>query len=302
MTLTGYLHPAYADALREWGTPLPLRRSGGVLLRRTIQNSDALDAMGCYPLFLCDDWTAVCRDLDEVGQHLVSVVLVTDPFADPVPHSATFSDLLRPFKEHFVADLAVAPEDYVHRHHLRNARIASSKVTTRFVEPTPAVLEEWCRLYRHLVARHNICGLPAFSRVSFQRQFEVPGLSAQTAELNGEVVGMVLWYSTASRVYYHLGAYSDLGYELRASFAIFRHALSHFAQSGLRWLCLGAGAGTTGNANDGLTRFKRGWSTGTRTAYLCGRVFDSDRYRGLCNALGTTTVPYFPAYRYGEFR
>src|SRR5262249_40272003 len=102
--------------------------------------------------------------------------------------------------------------------------------------------------------------------------------------------------------YYHLGAYSDAGYHLRASYALMRAAIDRFADEGLQWLSLGAGAGARGDTTDGLTRFKQGWANGTRPVYLCGRIFDRERYHALVRARGITRSDYFPAYRSGEFR
>ena len=75
------------------------------------------------------------------------------------------------------------------------------------------------------------------------------------------------------------------------------HALEHYARLGLEWAHLGAGAGAALSEADGLSRFKAGWASETRTAYLCGRVFDRRRYTDLAGAAPTT---YFPAYRAGE--
>jgi hypothetical protein len=114
-------------------------------------------------------------------------------------------------------------------------------------------------------------------------------------------VGITLWYVQGDVGYYHLGAVSEAGYELRASFALFRFAIEYFATIGLRWLDLGAGAGIKSNDIDGLTRFKRGWSTGTRTAYFCGRIFDRTRYLEIAKASPAFATGYFPIYRSGEF-
>jgi hypothetical protein len=69
----------------------------------------------------------------------------------------------------------------------------------------------------------------------------------------------------------------------------------------IRWIDLGAGAGTNSNAEDGLTKFKRGWTTRTRTKYFCGRVFDRSEYSRLTRIKGAEGASYFPAYRAGEF-
>ncbi len=112
---------------------------------------------------------------------------------------------------------------------------------------------------------------------------------------------MILWYVQNGVAYYHLGAYTEEGYQLRASFALFRKALEYFAESGLHYANLGAGAGIGSGADDGLTRFKRGWSTCLRTTYICGRIFDRQEYDRLVRARGVEATGYFPAYRKGEF-
>ncbi len=143
--------------------------------------------------------------------------------------------------------------------------------------------------------------MAAFSPAAFARQFEVPGLVIFRASYRGAPAGMLLWYVQGEVAYYHLGAFGPLGYELQSSFALFWHAIEYFGAGGLRWLDLGAGAGVNGDASDGLSRFKRGWSTGTRTAYFCGRIFDPKAYARIARARGVADTGYFPAYRKGEF-
>jgi hypothetical protein len=113
---------------------------------------------------------------------------------------------------------------------------------------------------------------------------------------------MLLWYIQEEVAYYHLGAYDRAGYQLRASFALFWCAIEYFSSMGnLRWLNLGAGSGVSDSGDDGLSRFKRGWATATRTAYFCGRIFDKERYAEVTNASPRSFHGYFPEYREGEF-
>jgi hypothetical protein len=51
----------------------------------------------------------------------------------------------------------------------------------------------------------------------------------------------------------------------------------------------------------GLAEFKKGWATGTRTAYFCGKVLDAKRYASLAKKYPNPPRDYFPAYRYGEY-
>ena len=61
--------------------------------------------------------------------------VVTDPLGDYdlALLRASFPELARPFKQHYVIDLAEAPSKFVSRHHQRNARSALGRVPGRTV-------------------------------------------------------------------------------------------------------------------------------------------------------------------------
>jgi hypothetical protein len=300
--MTGYLHSEYAQSLSEFGEPLRLPKSGSWLLKRMIDNT-RMDAMGTYPLFACSDWKSLKCDFTQVGESLVSVIVVTDPFGeyDETLLHDCFGDLVIPFKSHFVNDLARAPESVISQHHARNAAIGLKQVMVERCEDPSSHLDDWVSLYSVLIQRHQISGIRAFSTSSFAKQLRTPGIVAFRAFRNLQTVGMILWYVQNGVAYYHLGAYTDEGYRLLASFALFRRALDYFAVCGLKYANLGAGAGLGSSAEDGLSRFKQGWSTAVRTAYLCGRIFDREKYDHLVRTRGVGTTTYFPAYRKGEF-
>jgi hypothetical protein len=299
--LGGYAHASYAASLAEFGRPFALARSGGWLLERSIPGSNTRDAVGCYPLFSCADWSGLRADLAELDRELVSVVFVADPFGNFAPDdlAGSCNRGIVPFKQHYVIDLTHAPEQAVCSHHRRNARKAARSLKVEHIAQPEQLLDEWCLLYQTLVRRHEIRGISAFSRRAFAGQLATPGLVAFRAEENGATVGMLLWYVHGEVGYYHLAAYSERGYELSASFALFWEAITYF-RGKLSWLNIGAGAGTTTDYRDGLTRFKAGWGTHTRTAYLCRHVVNAARYEELCDRHEHVT-DFFPAYRTGEF-
>lgn len=302
--MNGYSHPGYAASLAEFGRPRGLPRSGGWLLERPIAETPYRDAMGCYPLFACSDWSKLDLDLEELSAELVSVAVVADPFGnhDPELLRKCFPTLVTPFKEHLVTDLSRLPESFVAAQHQRKARKALGRLEVQRCEDATEFVNDWIELYANLIQRHSIRGLTAFSAGSFKAQLAVPGISMFRASYSNETVGITLWYTDGEVAYYHLGAYSERGYEWEASFALFWRALEYFSHRGLKWLNLGAGAGLAdANRVDGLTRFKRGWATGTRTAYFCGRIFDQAKYDEAVSVRNITATDYFPAYRKGEF-
>jgi hypothetical protein len=259
--------------------------------------------MSCYPLFLCRDWSQLYLDLEEIGRDLICVSLVTDPFGEysEAYLRQCFPDVMILFKQHFAVNLSRPIDTFVSAHHRRNVHKALDSVQVEICPDPPLFLGEWITLYQNLIQRHNIRGITAFSESAFESQLKVPGIEVLRASAEGKTVGMVLWYIHDKVGYYHLGAYNDRGYESLASFALFWRSIEHFMEMGLEWLNLGAGAGVSENSMDGLSRFKRGWSTDTRKVYFCGRIYDKVNYSLVTKAKDTIGSDYFPAYRKGEF-
>jgi hypothetical protein len=300
--LTGYMHPAYAGSLAEFGRPRRLPRCGGWILERQIPRFPYCDAMGFYPLFFCRDWSQLAADLEGVGTELVSVAVVTDPFGeyDPAYLRQCFRDVVIPFKEHYVVDLRRPANSFVSRNRRKKARRAFKEVWVEECREPTQFIEEWVALYATLVEKHKIAGIKAFSRTAFAKQLTIPGLVMLRAVHQGITVGATLWFVQGEVGYGHLAAFSKVGYELRASYALDWFAVEYFSDK-VRWLDLGAGAGMANDSTNGLSLYKRGWSTGTRTVYFCGRIFDHQRYAEIVKAKDIPATSYFPAYRKGEF-
>ncbi|HLA09010.1 MAG TPA: GNAT family N-acetyltransferase [Pyrinomonadaceae bacterium] len=300
----GYLHGSYAESLSEFGQPFKLVGSEGWILLRTIPRAESVrDAMGCYPLFCCRDWSKLNSDLDQLEGQIVSIAIVADPFGeyDTERLRECFPDAFTHFKDHFVVDLGREPKDFIHPHHRRNARKAFSQLSVEVCRNQSHFIEDWISLYEELTRRHRIIGVAAFSKDSFVKQFLVPGIVVFRAASRNRTEGMLLWYVQDGVAYYHLGAYSEVGYKLGASFALFQAAIEEFQHRGLRWLNLGAGAGVDATGDLGLTRFKAGWSTGVRPAFFCGRILHLQKYWELGRLRDIRETNYFPAYRLGEF-
>lgn len=292
----GYGGPAYAESLVHVGQPVALERSRGWCLLRTIEGTGCSDISGPYPFFVCEDWSRLADDITGLSAAAVSLTIVTDPFADVSQRllCGVFPDRCVPYKQHYVVQLESMVVD---DHHRRNIRVGLRNTTVEMDYQATRWLPDWIQLYDQLIERHSITGVPRFSAESFARQFRVPGMLMARALVNGNVVGMTLWAIHGERAYYHLGAYDEQGYRTRASYAMFSSVFEAFAAQGIREVGLGAGAGTQ-MSSAGLERFKRGWATGTKQVYLCGRILDRVAYRALCGNRGRfDSMDFFPAYR-----
>jgi hypothetical protein len=294
----GYRSSAYAQAFSEFGRLCPLPRSGGWMLERPIANSAKVDAMGLYPLLCCSDWSALRDDLDEYGADWVSATAVTDPLGDYDEALLRSSfDRITPYKDHFVAEMTGPPETFVTKSHRQNARRALRNIEVEVCVDPMEYIDDWIALFAVLTKRHGIAGLQAFSRESFAHQLSAPGMVVFRASMDGETVGLDLWYEDGDVAQGHLVAFNDNGYANRASYAT-KWTLLHYFADRVRWVNFGGVAGVDAAASSGLEHFKRGWSNTTRKSYLCGRIFDDASYQELTRDLTDTT--FFPAYRAGE--
>lgn len=297
MTFLGYADPAYASALHQLGVPRPLTNSGGWLLVRS--NSEGLtDAMGPYPIFTCLDWRGIPDDFRALGDELVSVVLVTDPFAhEAVEVMETLApDVLRPYKDHYVVDLTL-PVEKMGRASRRGTAMRAARALDLSIEGAAGVdADEWTALYEHVIARHRVTGPAAFSSDSLNAQLAVPGALFASARHHGELVAAQFCLRQGEVVYSHLAASSAEGYRLRAMHALDLFVLESLASTA-SWFDFGGGGGAPGDAADGLSQYKSSWATGVRPTWLAGLVLNRQSYDAATILQGSPQDGYFPAYR-----
>src|SRR5690348_5364881 len=112
---TGYLLPGYAGALSEFGMPCHLAGSDSWVLQREIPESDGLvDAIGCYPIFSCRNWSKAGEDLDQKTSQWVAFSCVPDPFGTyTVAELQSCFSAVTPFKEHFIVECGQPLETFV---------------------------------------------------------------------------------------------------------------------------------------------------------------------------------------------
>lgn len=294
----GYAHPQYALSLREFGEPRELPRCGGWILVQQIPGTPYKDAIGCYPLFSCKDWTKLHEDLEHVGSDLVSLALVIDPFSGVGPACLEKDfDIVKPFKTHYLADLNYPLKSFVNKGHHKNARNSLKKMNVAVCSQPVQYLDEWMKLYENLISRHNINNISAFSRKYFDIQLKIPGTVMFIGKQKNNIIGASIVIIRDKVAYAHLSAYSSEGYKIRASYGIKWKCLTYLNEQNIRYLDIGGMAGTKEDPSDGLAQYKRGWSNEQRIVYLCGRVFDRKKYDYICQQYQIKNNDYFPAYR-----
>ena len=299
--MTGYLHRLYVESLAEFGVPSELTSAGGWILERQTPVLGFRDAMGCYPLFCCRNWQRLGDDLNQLRDTLVSVSLVADPFGNYTPDLLkSYFDVVLPYKQHFVADLSLPLEQFTSARHRKYGRRALQNISIEVCSNPAARLDEWVRLYDHLIERHHIAGMKRFSRECFASQLSVPGLVMFRATEDDEPLSLDLWYVQGEVAQGHLVGTSPRGYELGVAYGLKLFILQYFTGK-VRWVNLGSVPGVNADIVNGLGSFKRGWSSETRTAFFCGKVLNPRVYLELVRATRSESTDFFPAYRRGEF-
>ncbi len=296
---TGYLHPGYAQSLSEFGVPIELPRSGAWLLKRQIPHSKGWDGIACYPYLVCADWPALKEDLRSIAGELVTFAAVADPFCsleiNDLKHA--FPDICIHFKDHYVADLSWTLDKIVSPRHLRNARRALRRVEVEFHTEPLGLLDDWMRLFDQETRRLQLTGIRAFSRASLAQQLALPGSVMSIARHDGHIISAHIQMIHGDIAYAHLAAKVPEARTFGADHALYYSELLYYKDK-VRWINWGGDAGLATNGS--LSFFKKGWSTNTRPAYFCGRVFNRSLYETICRHIEKTDN-YFPMYRKGEF-
>ncbi len=296
--MTGYACAEYAESLSEFGVPRALPRCNGWVLERSTPNLQYRDAIGCYPLFSCRNWSKLREDIDNLEDELVSLSMVTDPFGeyDEAYLHECFRDVVVPFKEHYVIDLKRPRNEVVSKHHRYYARKALRHLSIEEHPKPGQFLDEWMLLHDNLVKKHNIRGIKALSRKAFAMQLMSPGITVLRAIHKGKTTAAVLYFLQEDVVHAHVLGCLDIGYELGALYAILWIALDHFGKRA-KWCNIMGVPGISDKGSDGIRRFKRGWSKETRTAYFCGKILNRERYAKLVQTRNGPPSRLFPAYR-----
>lgn len=287
-----YTTMAYAQSLAHWGEALSVPEWDGTVIIRPIDDARS-DAFSPYPIAVLPPDADLAGGLDRLRKAgLVSVTLVLDDHHRPqLERLQQHFDLVRPFKTHFIIDREkgdIAPT----KHHRYEIKRALAEVDVRIFSLAEH-MGQWQALYNNLVLRHGLSGLHAFPERHFESLAAIPGFTAIGAFRDDRLVSAHIWAMADAYAHSHLAASSEEGMRFRAAYAV--NAMAAEFMPGARVINFGGGAGLLDKGEDGLAKFKQGFSNQTWRAYICGKVLDTQSYAGLTQ--GRARTEYFPAYR-----
>ncbi len=297
-----YRSPDYGRSFASRFDVITTLSAPATWLRRPVDGTGSFDFAGAYPCISLPDYSALDAALDELKEAGgVSVVFVTNAFDDAaIANVADRSDrlaLCRPFKTHHVVAFDGPWRRHLSAHHERELKAARKQpLAARVVETTPGYAGTFWPLYEVLIDRHDISGVQALGPEIIAAQCGLPGTVAVEIVDGDEVIASSLWVHDDREAHIHLHAQTPDAYSRRASYLLYEAALD-FLSERVERVDLGGGAGFTDNAEDGLSRYKKGWSNATARTYLCGAILDPVRYDALTHARGSADAEFFPKYR-----
>ncbi len=275
----------YAKALSD--DSLHLDHSDCYVIKRQIENTCYYDLAGVYPITPMVSTAPLIHDFNHL-MDFVSLVWVSDIFITP-PHEqcVEICDFANDFKTHYYYDphqnLTISKH---HRYEIKNA-----KGEVQFIE-LGDYLDNWFSLYQTLVKHHEIKGVSNFTKEYFKNITTLPELKSTAVFYNNEIIAMHLWLHYDNFVYSHLAASSQLGYQHRANYLIYKFILEHYYEY---YIDFGGIAGDNNDPSHGLARFKRGFANNKKNNYIYGKILNNEIYQELIRK--KQKLNYFPAYR-----
>ncbi|MGZ4359972.1 MAG: GNAT family N-acetyltransferase [Gaiellaceae bacterium] len=179
-----------------------------------------------------------------------------------------------------------------HRRLVRKARAAGLEVE---IEPRPAGIEGFVRLYERTMERKGAEGFYFFSEEYWRSLAALEFLVRADVVLDGELLSSALFLATPPWLHYHLSSSSEQGHTLGAARLLLLEVAGWARGLGFETFHLGGGVG--GRA-DSLHRFKQRFAPrGAVEAWIGKAVHDRGRYLALSGEDEPTFAGFFPAYR-----
>lgn len=295
----------YANCFKESGDVYRLPQTDSYLIQKPYKDGFS-DLCSVYPFydppkkhqFYHIDLIADINSITD--PNILSVTIVTNPLMKwaemPVGKDNWCWSYCKEFKTHYYIDYREKLD--LPSNHKRNIKksLNSLDIKIDMISSNEKKAQSFIGFYKNLVKRHDIVGFADFPDSYFLSLFNVPGIMLLEAYPKGsrEPCGQITYLLDGEYAYYHLAAYNEEGYANNASFGMMHSAIEYFRSLGVNKLLLGGSAGMIEDENDGLARFKKGFSNKSIKNHILGKVLNESKYNEFSKGINKE---YFPLYR-----
>ena len=282
---------AYGKTLTHLGQPEVIEGLPWPVFVRPIPNSDRYDALGPWPYGSPLDPGQVAVALAALrARGLVSLTAVLRPDCPAEVDALRHSGLeIMPLKEHFIYD---AREPLPARSKKTRYNIAAAR--RRCTVERLDIGANWpalAALQQDLMGRRRLSKIARVEADHFERLVDVPGADGLAIFAKGELVAALVVVRSSAQVHFLALLGNERAHRERAHYALYDAAVTRWG--GEHVLCLGGAP--SGEAGEGIGKFKRRFATSTRPVSLLKIVLDPAACAEL--TASRNTPGYFPPYR-----
>jgi hypothetical protein len=300
-----YRSKQYADCFLDLGESYRLANTDSYLIKKPFKDG-YYDLYSPYPILDFHKKQAfshidLISDISSISDgNILAATIITNPLLKweeiPVGDDPWCWSYCKKYKTHYYIDFKNDLD--LPTNHKRNIKKALNKLEIRInLTKTPdQKAESFTSMYKNLVEKHSISGFADFSDDYFRQLFKVPGILLAEAFCKGsdEPCGQITYLLDGDYAYYHLAAYNSQGYANNASFGIMYSMINYFKELGISKLLLGSYPGNIETEDNGLLRFKRGFSNSSRQNFILGKILNKSKYNEFSQG---KSGEFFPLYR-----
>lgn len=246
---------------------------------------------------MVDDTGRLSQDLEEFRSKFQCFFGVLNPWVQSCEGLDKF-DVVLEYKDHFFCDLGINDIwRILSDNHKRLIKKALKLAKIARISNSGDIEKIWLELYNHLIAKRQISGISRFTPQILKNFIRLPQSAIYAATIENQICGITIFCFDERIVYYHLAAYSDIGYDHSVSYGIFWQAIQDFKKDGFKVLHLGGVPGVYASSS-GLYKFKKGFSSGLKKTHFIGKILNRDQFNETLKKSGTVGVfDFFPPYR-----
>jgi len=157
-------------------------------------------------------------------------------------------------------------------------------------------IQRFKELYRKTMERVNSVPYLFFNDAYFEHLFRLQNLDMITVEYEKKIIASAVCFYSNNFYHYHLGASDEEYLNMRPNNMIFESMIKQGKEKNCKYLHLGGG--NSGDENDGLYKFKKGFSKLSTDFYIGKKIHNQEIYESVIHQWKTKNPESFTKFNH----
>ena len=157
-------------------------------------------------------------------------------------------------------------------------------------------IQRFKELYRNTMERVKSIPYLFFNDAYFEYLFQLQNLDMITVEYEGKIIASAVCFYSNNFYHYHLGASDEEYLNMRPNNLIFESMIKQGKEKNCKYLHLGGG--NSGDENDGLYKFKKGFSKLRTDFYIGKKIHNQEIYESVIHQWKTKNPEAFTKFNH----